>query len=142
MLHPVSGTAADQVVTPLIDQPMQNTKAEEDGEAEHLVDVEGVAEDDGEEEELQDFLLALFQHVFLLDDADVAKEYPDQQIRKLHQKDNNCIEEDEQIQLVRGQVDERAEDGLVLIHRGSDNLKGYDHARQRINLENMVGYHY
>lgn len=94
MLHPISRCSADQVVTPLIDEPMQNTKAKEDGEAEHLVDVESVAQYYREEKELQYLLLTLLEHVFLLYDANITKENPNKQIGELHEQYNDRIEED------------------------------------------------
>ena len=78
VLHPVSGSPADQVVASLIDKPVQDAEAEEDRQPKHLVDIEGVPQHNGQEQELEDLLLALLEDVLLLDDPDVSKEDPDE----------------------------------------------------------------
>jgi len=55
-----------------VEEPVEDAEQKEYQDAEHLVHVEGVAQDEREQQEVKDFLLRLFNHVLQLDDADLA----------------------------------------------------------------------
>ena len=142
MLCPVAGAPAYQVVAPLINQPVQNAETKKNCKAQHFVDVEGVSEDDGEEEELQNFLLALFEHVFLLDYPNISKKYPNQQIGELDKYNQNGIEENHEVEFLRCQLDQGAECCLVVAHCTADNLTWHEHAQTTIDLEQVQINHF
>ena len=135
MLNPVPRATTDEIVAPLVYQPVQDAEAEEDCKAQHFVNVERIPKDDRQQEKLQDLLLALLKDVLLLDDANVAEEYPNQQIGELNKDDNNGIKEDQQIQFLWCQIDKRAEDRAILVQGSVYDVDGDHHARDRVNLE-------
>lgn len=54
---------ADQVVTALVNEPVDDPEAKEDREGDEFVDVEGRFEDQCKEEEVEDLLLGLVHYV-------------------------------------------------------------------------------
>ena len=79
---------------------------------------------------------------FLLDDANISKEDPYQEVRELHQQNHDAIEENEQIELEGSQIYQSTEHRLMF-HNSAHHDPNWDQqAGERIDLEQMVSKHY
>lgn len=115
VLRDLDCASADNVVSPLVDEPVEHVEHEKADDGGHLVDVECVPEDDAQQQEVKHLLLALLKDVLNFDDADVAEEQRNHHVAQLHHEDSEEVEDDQHVQLVLAESDHHREHGVVVL---------------------------